>query len=116
MEYLDYLQGTHDYGYMTLCMHASAICSILQPTEQTRVSTAPLVKQLLKGVLRKKPPARVWADTWDVKKVLDLLHAWGKPSVLNYTHVTLNTVMILALATVKKPSDLNLLRITPRAL
>ena len=77
VEYLGHLQVTHNNAYTTLCMHASAICSILQPMVQTRVSTAPLVKQLLRGVFRKKPPASVWADTWDVKKVLDLLHAWG---------------------------------------
>ena len=97
-------------------MHASAICSILQPTEQTRASTAPLVKQLCREVFRKKPPARVWADIWDVKKVLDLLHGWGKCLVLNYTHLTLKTVMILVLAKVKRQSELNLLRITPGAM
>ena len=64
----------------------------------------------------KKPPASIWADTLDVKKVLDLLHAWGKPLVLNYTCLTLKTFMILALDTVKRPPDLNLLRITPGAM
>ena len=63
VEYLDHFHVTHDYAYTTLCMHASAICSILQPTEQTRASTAPLVKQLLREVFRKKPSARVLADT-----------------------------------------------------
>ena len=87
VEYLDHLQVTHDYAYTTLSMHVSVMCSILQPTEQIRASTAPLVNQLFKGEFRKKPPARVWADTWDVKKVLDLLHAWGEPSVLNYRHL-----------------------------
>ena len=77
--------------HTTLCMYATAIFSIVQPTEQTRASTVPLVKQLLKGVFRKKPPARVWADIWDMKKVLGLLDSWGKPSVLNYTHLTLNS-------------------------
>ena len=115
VEYLDYLQVTHDYAYTTLCMHASAICSIVQPTEHTKTSTAPLVKYLIGEVFRKKP-ARVWADTWDVRKVLDLLHVWGKPLVLIYMCLTLKTVMILALATVKRPSDLNLLRITPVAM
>ena len=100
----------------TLCMYASAICSIHQATEQTRASTTLLVKQLLKGVFRKKPLARVQADTWDVIKVLDLLHAWGKPAVLNNTCLQLKAVMILALATVKRLSDLNLLRITPGAM
>ena len=110
VEYLDYLQVTHDYAYMTPSMHASAICRILQPTEQKRVSIAPLVK-LFKRVFKKKPPTRVWADTWDVKKVIDLLHAWGKSLVLNYTHLTLKTVMSLARPWFKRLSDLNLLRI-----
>ena len=64
-------------------------------------------------MFRKKPPVRVWADNWDVKKVFDLLHVWGKPLVLNYTCLALETLMILALSTDKRPSDLNLLRITP---
>ena len=59
------------------CMSVLSV-SILQPTEQTRASMASLVKQLLKGVFRKEPPARVWADTWDMKKVLNLLHVLGK--------------------------------------
>ena len=59
VDYLVDLQVTHDYAYITLCMHASTICRILQPTEQTRASTVPLVKQLLKEVFRKKPLARV---------------------------------------------------------
>ena len=63
VEYLDFLQVTHSYAYMTLCMHASAICSILQPAEQIRVSMAPLVKQLLKGVFGRNPPSTVWAAT-----------------------------------------------------
>ena len=115
VEYLDYLQVTLIMPTW-LCMHASAISSILQPTGQTRASMAPLVKQLLTGVFRKNPPARVWADTWDIKKVLNLLHVWGKPSVLKYTPLTLKMVMILALPTVKRPSDLSLFRITPKAM
>ena len=61
VEYLDYLQLTHDYAYMTLCMHAMTLCihasaiySILQPTEQTGTLTAPLVQQLLKGGVQKE--------------------------------------------------------------
>ena len=49
-------------------------------------------------------------------KVIDLLHAMGKPSALNYTHLTPMTVMILALAKVKRPSALNLLRITQKTM
>ena len=47
-------------------------------------------------------------------KVLDLLYTLEKLLALNYTYLTLKTVMILALATVKRPSDLNLIRRTPK--
>ena len=116
VEYLNQLQVNHDYDYITLCMHVSAICSILQPTQQTRASTAPLLRQLLKKMFRKKSPVRVCADTSDVMKFLDLLQALEKPSALNYSHLTLKIFVTLALATVKRPSDLNLSKITPKAM
>ena len=47
-----------------------------------------------------------------MKKVLDMLRAWGPPDQLNYTRLMLKTCMILALCTCKRPSDLNLLRIS----
>ena len=116
MEYSYFLQINHDYSYRMLSMHASAIYSICQPTQQTMASSAPFVQQLLKGVFRRDPPTRVWAETWDVKKVIDLLHSWGKLAVQNYTRLILKMVMILILDTVKKPSDLNLPRITHRVM
>ena len=75
-----------------------------------------LVKQFLKGVYRKNQPDKIWTDIWVVKKVLDLIHAGGKLSTLNYACLTLKTVMTLASATVKRPSDLNLLKTTPKAM
>ena len=80
----------------------SAICSILQHTEQIRASSAPIVWNLLKGVFRRNPPVRVWAETWDVRKVTDILLSWDELAVLNYSRLTLKMVMILAIATVKR--------------
>ena len=74
-----------------------------------------MVQQLLKGMVKKYPAARFLADTLDVK-VIDPPQAWGKPSALNHTHLTLKTVMILVLATVQRLSDLNLLQKTPKAM
>ena len=54
-------------------MYASAICSILQPTDQMRPSTAPLVRKLLLGVFTKNPSARGLVETWGVKNVIDFL-------------------------------------------
>ena len=67
-------------------------------------SMVPIVRQLPKGMLR---------NTSHVMKVNDILHAQGKPSALNYPCLMFNPVMIMALATVKRLSGLNFLRITP---
>ena len=56
------------------------------------------------------------AETSDIKKVIDLFHSWGKLAVLSYTRLTIKMVKILAVASVKRPSDPSLLRITPRAI
>ena len=92
-------------------MHANVIQNILQPTEQTLASK---VKQLLKGLFRKKLPVRVWAGTSGCEG--GPRPTACKPSVLNYTHLSLNKVMILALTTVKRLSDTNLLKITQGAM
>ena len=73
VNYLNFLQITKDYAYRTLFMHPSAICSIFQPTKEMKASTAPLIRQLLKGVFRKNPSAKIWAEVWNLKKIIDLL-------------------------------------------
>ena len=73
---------------------------------------APVIKAILMGAFYDNPLSRHTCATWDVKKVLDMLKAWGLPDQLNYTRLMLKTCMILALCTCKRPSDLNLLRIS----
>ena len=101
-EYLDFFQLNHDYSYRMCSIHANVICSTLHSTEQTRASLAPIIWQILIGVFRRNPPAGVWTDTQDVKKVTDLLQSWDRPVALNYTRLTLKTVMVLALTIVKE--------------
>ena len=73
VNYLNFWQVTHNYAYTMLCIHVSAICSIPQPTEQMRASTAPLVRQLLNGGSWKNLPVTGLTDSWDIRKVIDLL-------------------------------------------
>ena len=77
--YLDHLQMTDGYGYTTLCMHASAICNILQPTEQTRTSRAPLVKQ---GSVHKEATSKTLDLYLGCQKGLRPTSCLGKPLVL----------------------------------
>ena len=87
VDYMDFLQINHEYSFRMLSMYASAISSILWPTEQTRTSAVSIVQQLLKGLFRMNPPTMVWTESWVFKKVIDLLHPLGKPAVLNYLQV-----------------------------
>ena len=48
----------------------------------------------------------LWDETWDVKKVIDLLCSWGKQVILSFTRLTLKMAMILAIAKVKIPYNL----------
>ena len=47
-------------------MYSSAICRILQPAEHIMTSTVQIVRQILKGVFRKKPLSSLWAKTKDL--------------------------------------------------
>ena len=111
-EFLNHQIMTKNHKSSTLEHAASAICSILEPLAERRASAAPVIKAILMGAFYDNPPSRCTCATWDVKKVLDMLKAWGPPDQLNYTRLTLKTCMILALCTCKRPSDLNLLRIS----
>ena len=97
-------------------MYARVFSSICQPTEQTRASSVPIICQPLKGIFRRNPSPRVWEETCNVMKVINLIQSWCKSAALYYTRVTLRMVMVLVLATVKRPPDLNLLRITPMSM
>ena len=70
--------------------------------------------KLVKVMLRKSLLARVWAETWDIKKVIDLFNFLGKLSALQYTSLMLKSVKILVLVMVKSLSDLTLLRMIPK--
>ena len=112
VEFLNHQITTKNHKSSTLEHAASAICLILEPLAERWASVAPVIKAILMGVFYDNPLSRRTCATWDVKKVLDMLRAWGLPNQLNYTRLMLKTCMILALCTCKRPSDLNLLRIS----
>ena len=112
VEFLNHQITTKNHKSSTLEHTALAICSILEPLAERRASAAPVIKAILMGAFYDNPPSRRTCATWDMKKVLNMLKAWGPPDQLNYTRLTLKTCMILALCTCKRPSDLNLLRIS----
>ena len=112
MEFLNHQIRIKNHKSSTLEHAALAICSILEPLAERGASPAPVIKAILMGAFYDNPPSRCTCATWDVKKVLDMLKAWGPPDQLNYTRLTLKTCMMLALCTCKRPSDLNLLLIS----
>ena len=82
-EFLNHQIMTKNHKSSTLEHAASAICSILEPLAERRASAAPVIKAILMGAFYDNPPSRRTCATWDVKKVLDMLKAWGPPDQLN---------------------------------
>ena len=78
-----------------------------------KIGCHPLVCRLMKGIFNKRPPVKALVATWSVTKVLQLLRTWCPADKLDLKCLTLKTVMLLALASARKVSSLELLSIGP---
>ena len=103
-----YLQQLVDKGFAwrTVNVHRSAISSILQPNETVPVGQHPLVCRFLKGVFNLRPPPVSIIPTWDVGRVLSLLAEWHSASDISLERLAKKAVVLLALCTAKRVSDL----------
>ena len=77
VEFLNHQIMTKNHKSSTLEHAALAICSILKPLAERWASAAPVIKAILMGAFYDNPPSRHTCATWDMKKVLDMLRAWG---------------------------------------
>ena len=103
-----YLQHLVDKGFAwrTVNVHRSDISSILQPNETVPVGQHPLVCRFLKGAFNLRPPPVSIIPTWDVGRVLSLLAEWHPASDISLDRLTKKVVVLLALCTAKRVSDL----------
>ena len=108
---LDYLAYLYDKGAQnrTVNLHRSALSSTIEPIERFCVGQHPLVCRLLKGIFNLRPPKTKLCPTWSVKSVLETLKSWSPANSLDLKCLTFKTVMLVALASAKRPSSLTLL-------
>ena len=108
---LDYLAHCFQSGYQfrTIGVHRLALSMTLPPVAGVVVGQHPLVSRLMKGVYVSRPPVPRYARTWDVSVVLNYLRSLPLP--LSWHDLTLKLVVLLALATHRRCSDLHRLDI-----
>ena len=110
---LNYLSYLYESGaqYRTINVQRSALSSTLLPIEGFSVGQHPLVCRLMKGIFNKRPPRPKLFPSWSVVKVLETLKKWSPPESLSIKLLSYKTVMLLALASCKRPGSISLLSV-----
>ncbi len=109
--FLSYL-FRHGLAWNTIGIYRSSICSILQPHKNRTCASSPIIKKLMKGFFKKRPPKRKKFTPWDVQKVLKKLASMGPPSDLDNKQLSWKTATLVALATGKRVADMSLMSIS----
>ncbi|KAI2647309.1 Transposon Ty3-G Gag-Pol polyprotein [Labeo rohita] len=114
---LEFLQARFSTGlaHSTLKVYVAAISAYHAPLDGISVGKNPLVIRFLRGVLRLRPPTRPRVPTWDLAVVLEAL---CKPPFepleeIPVRFLTIKTVLLLALTSLKRVGDLQALSVAP---
>ena len=101
-------------AYSTVGLHRSAISSLTNPSTTSPIGQHPLVSRFMKALFQERPPAhKHLRPTWDVAELLTTVKAWGPTNQLDMGHLARRTLALVALASVKRVSDLSLLDTSP---
>ena len=98
-----YSQG---YQYQSLNCYRSAISSVHDKVDGNSIGVHPAVTRLIKGAFHSRPPQPRYSSFWDVGTVISYLRNLGSNDNLNLRHLTLKTVMLLALTRPSRSADL----------
>ncbi|KAI2662393.1 hypothetical protein H4Q32_001228 [Labeo rohita] len=114
---LEFLQARFSTGlaHSTLKVYVAAISAYHALLDGVSVGKNPLVIRFLRGVLRLRPPTRPRVPTWDLTVVLEAL---CKPPFepleeIPIRFLTIKTVLLLALTSLKRVGDLQALSVAP---
>ena len=110
---LSYLHFLYDKGlaYRTICLHQSVLSMTLPKVDGFPVGEHNLVKRLIKGVFRHRPPSRRLFPSWDVAKVFEVFTSFQPP--LGFDQLQRKTAFLLAMASARRPSELASLKCSP---
>ena len=105
---LEFLAHLYQSGkaYSTININRSMLSKTLPPFNGNPVGIHPLVKNLLDGCYNLNPPKPRYDCTWDPNAVINYLSALGENRSLAISVLTRKTVMLLALASLLRVSEL----------
>ncbi|KAL0177445.1 hypothetical protein M9458_026339, partial [Cirrhinus mrigala] len=114
---LEFLQDRLSAGltHSTLKVYVAAIAAYHAPLGGLSVGKNPLVIRFLRGALRLRPPVRPRVPSWDLSVVLEALcrPPFEPIKEISDHHLTIKTVLILALSSLKRVGDLQALSVAP---
>ncbi|KAI2647549.1 Transposon Ty3-G Gag-Pol polyprotein [Labeo rohita] len=114
---LEFLQDRLSAGlsHSTLKVYVAAIAAYHAPLGGLSVGKDPLVSRFLRGALRLRPPVRSRVPPWDLSLVLEALcRPPFKPIEEIYDrHLTIKTVFLIAITSLKRVGDLQALSVAP---
>lgn len=108
---MDFLQRGLELGlaYNTLKVHLSSLASLTK----TCWAVEPIIIQLMTGAEKIRLPRRTLFPKWDLTRVLNmlLLPPFDPPHACSLWHLTLRTVVFLAITSSRRVSELHALSI-----
>ncbi|KAI2665260.1 Transposon Ty3-G Gag-Pol polyprotein [Labeo rohita] len=114
---LEFLQDRLSAGltHSTLKVYVAAIAAYHAPLGGLSVGRNPLVTRFLRGALRLRPPVRPRVPPWDLSVVLEALcrPPFEPFEEISDRFLTIKTVLLLALSSLKRVGDLQALSVAP---
>ncbi len=114
---LEFLQARFSAGltHSTLKVYVAAIAAYHAPLGGQSVGKDPLVTRFLRGVMRLRPQVRSRVPPWDLAVVLDALcrPPFEPIEEISDRLLTLKTVLLLAISSLKRVGDLQALSVAP---
>ncbi|KAI2657596.1 Transposon Ty3-G Gag-Pol polyprotein [Labeo rohita] len=114
---LEFLQDRLSAGlsHSTLKVYVAAIAAYHAPLGGLSVGKDPLVSRFLRGALRLRPPVRSRFPSWDLSLVLEALcrPPFEPIEEISDRHLTIKTVLLIAITSLKRVGDLQALSVAP---
>lgn len=105
-------------AFSTIKVYLAAISACHVGFADKSVGQHPLICRFMKGARRKLPVVKVLVPPWDLNIVLDALcqHPFEPLEAVDLKYVTLKTILLLALTTAKRVSEMQALSVSPACL
>ncbi len=114
---LEFLQARFSAGlsHSTLRVYVAAIASYHAPMGGQSVGKDPLITRFLRGVMRLRPRVRSRVPPWDLAVVVEALYKLPFEPIKEVSDrlLTLKTVLLLAISSLKRVGDLQALSLAP---